>query len=484
MSNIFETIGLTKPRKSAFDLSHEKKLSCKMGDLIPIYLDEVVPGDHFQVNSEIMIRLAPMLAPMMHRVDVYCHYFFVPNRIIWSEWEEFITGGKDGLATPTFPQVPMEQANFDGYIVPGTLGDYMGLPQADDVVPPYDPLVSQMPFRAYTQIYNDYFVDPNVGPIESVDPPQGAGIYAKKRRAWGKDYFTSCLPWPQRGPQVDLPIDFNYANPSKVIAQDDTDLGVLNSNITTGNLSSAIAPTGTTPARIENLEEDGVTVSINELRSSNRLQEWLEKQARGGHRYIETILSHFGVKSSDKRLQRAEYLGGGRQPIVISEVLQTSETVSAGGNTPQGNMAGHGIAVGKYNKFKKHFEEHGYVMGIMSVLPKTTYQQGIPRHFLRKDKLDFYWPSFAHLGEQAVQNQELYYQWNGTAGQQEGTFGYQQRYAEYKYKPSTVHGDFKTNLDFWHMGRKFTAPPQLNEEFMKSDPTDRIFAVQDGTDTL
>jgi hypothetical protein len=466
MSKIFETLRMTKAPKSAFDLSHERKLSMNLGDLVPIYMDEILPGDEFEVATELMARMAPMLAPIQHRVNVYVHYFFVPNRILWEEWEDFITGGKNGNTTPTMPTLTWGGASNP--VEPGDLADYLGLPLITaGAAATYD--VSQLPFRAYQAIYNDYFRDETLN--SEVDITLQSEIRAIRRRAWEKDYFTSCLPWTQRGPEVDLPITVDYKDISDVVGGD----GSPTSNLTTnasGQLTSGAGGAISEDVRIENLETEGFQVSINELRTSSALQRWLEKQARGGYRYIETILSHFGVRSSDSRLQRPEYLGGGRQPMVISEVLNTTGTTEA----PQGDMTGHGISVGQANRFRRKFEEHGFVMGIMSVLPRTAYQQGIHRLWSRSDKTEYYWPSFANLGEQAVLNKEIYHDATD-ADYNEGTFGYQQRYAEYKHGCSSVHGEYKTTLDFWHMGRIFSSQPVLDGQFVTANPTNRIFAA-------
>ncbi|AXL14929.1 major capsid protein [Microviridae sp.] len=485
MPNIHENQGFRKPRKSAFDLSHEKKLSFNMGELVPILLEEIVPGDEFKVETETLMRLAPMLAPVMHRVNVYCHYFFVPNRITWNQWEDFITGGREGTTSPNFPTVEYGDLWEEyGNSMTGSLADYLGIPSPSGAMNSGGKEISKLPFMAYNQIYNDFYRDPNLQEEIVVNDS-----YGMQKRCWEKDYFTSCLPWPQRGPQVDIPVNTvfepQYADKSILLTESGASLP-SNAALTSYDpgapqLGSDIKNGGATAdsLRVENLEPsfelDGTSVTINELRQSNKLQQWLEKQARGGYRYIETILSHFGVKSSDARLQRAEYLGGGRQPIVISEVLNTTGTTEAA----QGTMAGHGISVGTTNKFKKRFEEHGYVMGIMSVLPRTGYQQGIARHWQRTDKTEYYWPEFATLGEQEVKDSELYFNATDPQPTEEGTFGYQQRYAEYKYGVSSVHGRFRDNLDYWHMGRKFDSAPALNTAFVNADPTDRIFAVTD-----
>lgn len=464
MSKIFETVGMRRPKSSAFDLSHERKLSCKMGELIPTFVQEILPGDQFMVSAEIMARFAPMIAPIQHRVNVHMEFFFVPNRILWPSWEDFITGGPQGTSSAVLPT-----AGFGGSsaLLEGELGDYMGLPPIP--VSSSDPYVfSQMPFRAYAQIFNDYYRD------ETLDTELDITLFADytklRKRRWEKDYFTSCLPFAQRGPEVDLPLEFSPQY--KTQSESPNASGVVSAD--GGSPSKLETPTD--PVQVVNLvdPQTGLSVTINDIRESSALQRWLEKQARGGYRYIETILSHFGVKSSDARLQRAEYLGGGRQPMVISEVLNTSATATEA----QGNMAGHGISVGNTNSFKKRFEEHGYVIGIMSVLPRTAYQQGVNRMWKKFTKTDYFWPEFAHLGEQEVLNSELYHDpADGTYN--DATFGYQQRYAEYKYGCSSVHGEYRTSLDFWHEGRIFSSQPNLNTSFLEVDSAnlDRIFAV-------
>jgi len=441
----------------------------------------ILPGDSLKVSSEIFMRLAPMLAPIMHRVNVYTHYFFVPNRIVWNDWESFITGGKDGTESPVPPNFAYNDSNKQRF-EKGKLCDYMGIPtvdQAETLVT--DERISSLPFRAYTQIYNDYFRDQNLE--DEIDFSKASGTEATadaittlRQRAWPKDYFSSCLPWSQRGPEVAMSV--KYKDQSEVFTSD----GNIPSNIDPlvsrdqgdfGGLSSEVS---NELLRIENIE--GIT--INELRRSVRLQEWLEKNARGGARYVEQLLSHWGVLSDDARLQRAEWLGGGKSPVAISEVLQTGATGTDTSiiSTPQGNMAGHGISASGMNGFRKRFKEHGYVIGIMSVLPIASYQQGIQRHFQRFDKLDYPWPEFANLGEQEVLNREIYFDPTDTDTNNRATFGYQSRYAEEKFGLNSVHGDFRDNLNYWHMGRIFDSRPNLNEDFIKSDPTKRIFAVE------
>lgn len=481
--NLFNTVKLSKIPKSVFDLSHDVKLSMKMGQLVPTMCTALVPGDKFTISCESMIRFAPMLAPIMHRVDVSMHYFFVPNRILWPNWEKYITNTpldpNVSNALPAFPTIPWAAASY------GPLYDYLGIPPTTYAGERY---ISALPFAAYQKIWNDYYRDQNL--IEDLelsllDGPNDLN-YAKltplRRRAWEHDYFTAALPWAQKGPAVDVPLgavtlkeDWAGESPEGLpyfqdIAGNPAPGGF---NVVTDTASPQEGnPTvngGNTAYDPNGSLEVGAT-TINDLRRAFRLQEWLEKAARGGSRYIENILVHFGVRSSDKRLQRPEYITGIKSPVVISEVLNTTGTEES----PQGNMAGHGISVaaGKYGTY--FAEEHGYIMCMMSVMPKTAYQQGIPKDFLKvNNPTELFWPSFAHLGEQPVENQELYA--NHTTPS--GTFGYVPRYAEYKFENNRVAGDFRDTLNFWHMGRIFETEPNLNADFVQADPTERIFAV-------
>lgn len=488
---IFDSIKPNKVKRNKFSLSHERKFSMNMGDLVPIMCQEIVPGDNFRVNTETLMRLAPMLAPIMHRVNVYTHYFFVPNRLIWPEWEDFITGGRLGTSAPVMPYFLKTTAEIvsPNYFQPGQLWDYLGLATAEGYGTSFEvPEVSVLPFRAYQLIWDEYYRDQNLMPSLDMTYYSGAvssesellKLLTLRKRCWEKDYFTSALPFAQRGGEALVPFsaEVNYKDVSDVRFADGSSPASVFDIMGDDQLMVGLD----TPGRIENIEDiTSGTTTINDLRRAIKIQEWLERAARGGSRYIEAILSHFGVRSSDSRLQRPEYLGGGKSPVVISEVLSTVGTVEETEFAPQGTMSGHGISIGNRNGFQRSFEEHGFVIGIMSVLPRTAYQQGIPRAFMRKDKFDYYWPEFAHLGEQEVLNQELKYDWTGSTNNV-NTFGYQSRYAEYKYCPSTVHADMKDELDFWHMGRKWAdvgTAPALNADFVTADPTHRIFAVED-----
>lgn len=481
---IFTTNAKGRVKYTAFDKSHDKKLSLNMGKLVPVMLEEIVPGDKYSVQSEVMLRLAPMLAPMMHRVNCYMHYFFVPNRLVWNEWESFITGGRDGTEAPIAPRITLNNTHKDKFLH-GSLADYLGVPTfatAPGTIS-QDLILSALPFRAYQLIYNEYYQDQNLTtPIDFslnsgsiTDPNEILRLTALRQRAWEKDYATSALPWTQRGDEVDIPITKDYLSQS-IVKNASTGAPYGNASQLGSDALGGLDDNLSVSLRIENL--DSAEFTINELRRSARIQEWLEKTARTGSRYVEQILSHFGVKSSDARLQRPEFLGGGRTPIVISEVLNTIAEATPSTYEPLGTMGGHGISVGATNKFARKFEEHGWILGIMSILPKTAYHQGIHKSFFRFDKFDYYWPEFAQLGEQEVKNQEIYYDPTGSKASL-GVFGYQSRYAEYKYSNSSVHGDFRDATDYWHMGRKFTSPPDLNTSFVMSDPTHRIFAVTD-----
>lgn len=514
---IFNQLAAKRPPKNKFDLTHEKKLSCNMGDLIPVMCQEVLPGDKFRGTSEVFARMAPMLSPIMHRVNVTVHYFFVPNRLLYDEWEQFITRGRDGNQAPPPPIFKLNtvatypDVGLHGQLHKGTLWDFLGgNPLPSDGISSFadNRDISLLPFRAYQKIYDDYYRDPTLEqPLFDSDvvggpkpiPITGGNIadfnqlyetLRLRKRCWEKDYFTSAQPNAQRGQEVQIPIEglnVNYKPTSEVYtsgggALGDGYLGSLagDPNVLKGDKTTPAA-TGVN-ARIENIESiEGYGLTVNELRTTMALQKWFEKNARAGYRYIEQILSHFGVRSSDARLQRAEYIGGGRVPVKISEVLATfGNDGSATSPDITGEMYGHGISYGSTKGFKRSFEEHGFVMGIMSILPRTNYQDGLPRYMTMRNTWDqYYWPEFAHLGEQEVKSHELYFDPNAIPADNDATFGYQSRYVEYKYGISTVHGDMRDELNYWHMGRKFTARPNLNAAFVQSDPTHRIFNVTD-----
>lgn len=485
--NLFNSVMNKRPKLNKFDLSHEKKLSLPMGALVPVFYQEVLPGDKIRVSTEVLLRLAPMLAPVMHRMNVFIHYFFVPNRLVWEEWEPFITGGPNGTSNPVYPYATCNTTNVTKFHH-GSLYDYFGFPTLDPsvglVTNPTN--VSALLGRAYSLIYNEYYRDQDLeDPIEialgSGDNNGNMDVFDLRYRSWEKDYFTSARPWAQKGPDVLMPFDaeVTYRDPALAIRTAGPNAtGPLSAD---GVNDGQIEDNTGAPVRIENIESiSNGTTTINELRLAVKLQEFYEKMARGGSRYAEQMLSMFGVVSDDARLQRPEYLGGGKQAVQISEVLSTFQTEAEG--LPQGNMSGRGISIGKMNQFSRRFKEHGQVMGIMSVLPRTGYMNGIPKYMQRFDRFEHAFPVFGNLGEQEIKLSELWYDPAGPAAELTETFGYQSRYAEYKYQPSTVHADMRDSLIHWHMNRDFETKPELNQGFTSAQyATTRIFAAEGAT---
>lgn len=499
----FNTISSNRLKRAAHDLSHSRKFTMNMGDLVPVLVQDVIPGDSFQLKHEALVRIMPMLAPIYHNVNVYMHYFFVPYRLIWDEWEDFITGGREGTANPVFPR--FYRSDFATWIQElgvGTLADYLGFPSkqipVDPISFPQSRGFSQLPFRAYHTIYNEYYRDQNLEDEVPIDKGSGFVSIAgqsgnewknqfsiMRKRAWEKDYFTSALPNTQRGTPMSIPVQGDaevYALRNNLTDPGEGQHRALFTGLPTSGGSYGITSDGgLTPLTGDPIFADLSNVStatINELRQAFQIQRWLERSARSGARYTEVLQSFFGVRPRDSRLQRPEFLGGGKMPLSISEVLQTSET----SNTPLGEFAGHGITYGSTVKFRKFFEEHGIIMGIMSVLPRTAYCQGMPKLFTKFDKYDYFWQEFAHLGEQEIQNEEIYF--DPKAADNKDTFGYTARYNEYRYIPDTVHGNMLDSLSYWHMARMFSSRPALNADFIKADPTNRIFPVQDASHKL
>lgn len=472
--DIFQNTEFRRPESNNFDLSHDRKFSMNMGFLTPCMTIEVVPGDSMSHVSEQLARFAPMVSPVMHQIESKTEYFFVPNRLLWDGWEDFITN-----PTATNNPHPFVTAN----IPIGTVSDYLGYATGKEHN--HNPF----PYSAYALIYNEYYRDQNLIPelaYKLVDGDNTAEMDLNmtspcQRRAWEHDYFTSCLPFAQKGDPVTLP----FSGTAEVLYTDATGVTEARDSVTgtdspAGQLSvnangQIITSGGGNLVNLDNATnlivdlESATSIAVNDLRVALRLQEFLEKNARGGTRYIENIKAHFGIKSSDSRLQRPEFLGGGKSNISISEVLQMSSSDS---ETPQGNMAGHGITVGDSRTFRRQFEEHGFIIGIMTVIPKTAYVNPMPKWSFRFDALDYLWPTFAHLGEQEVLSKEV----DGQFGDNT-IFGYIPRYSEYRFMQNTVHGDFKGNLDFWHLARKFSSEPVLNTSFIEANPDNRIFAV-------
>lgn len=468
---LFNQVKANRPKRTPFNLSHDRKFSTQFGQLTPILAEEIVPGDTWNIDTELMVRLAPMLAPIMHRINATVHYFYVPNRIIWDGWEDFITGEKADLP-PMVSLTEMEK---------GQLGDYLGVPPG--VWSTTALKISQLPFRAYWKIVNEFYRDQNLQDEIDIENLQDLDYKTLFQRAWMKDYFTSCLPFAQKGDPVNAPLTVNpaYRPYTEAFRTDGSqnDTGPLRSTDGIVTLNTD----GTGQMRLENLMNTVQgSMDINDFRLAHRVQRWLERQARSGSRYIETLLSHYGLAPNDARLQRPEFLGGKVVPISVGTVHSKDGNQSAQEgdlNQPLGTMAGTGLGVGRTGSIRSKFTEHGWIMGFVSIMPITAYQQGIHRKYLRDDKFKYFWPEFANLGEQPVFNKELILADDPALW--EDTFGYQSIFSEYKYLNSSVHGDFHDNMDFWHAGRKFdpASPPALNEEFIRcdADEVNRIFAV-------
>lgn len=526
-NNLFKQVPIRAPKRSMFDLSHEVKMSGKFGYLYPVLCVDTLPGDTFRDTMNCMLRFAPMAAPVMHRFDVTTHFFFVPYRILWDNWQDFITGGQDGLAAPVAPYITpaavVVETGGSAKMRSGQLWDYLGLPVAPAISPAVfsDQHISALPIKAVRRVFNDFYVDPNLATILEFDTALDGDVTADiignngldlERRGFEKDFFTSALPWAQRGAQVLMPLsgvaadtDIVYKNKSEYFNLDGTtpDLGTASFALP-GDGTGALADDQLENTRVENIDTitfDNAATTINDFRRALAIQRWLEANARGGARYTEQIQSHFDVVVPDYRLQRAEYLGGGKQPVVISEVLSTANTGAAeAGADNVGDMFGHGLSVGRTNQFTYRCQEHGVVLGFLSVTLRTAYSQGIPKMWLRADKYEFGWPELAHLGEQQILSKEVFYSFdNDDDDDNEVLFGYIPRYAEYKFHNDRIAGDFRGSLSFWHEGRKFTERPALDVEFVTlfedgdggtevqsslEETFRRIFNVIDGTDYL
>lgn len=515
MSNIFNSVLVKKPKSSKHNLSFENKFTAKFGELTPFLVQEVLPGDKFKVGEQHLVRFAPLIHPIMQNVNVFMHYFFVPNRLIYDDWENFIAGKQDDNGNdyvPPYFDTKNDSLRMDAesFLSNGCLADYMGFPtlqagskeMQDFGTGGASIKFSALPFRAYQLIYNEYFRDQNVIAEVTFDktggevlPKDYQSLFTIRRRAWHKDYFTSALASPDNGVDIVLPIEgdvnMEYKKGGYTWLRDSQ--GNLLSSTTIGaNLEVGNDKDVTVAGQSVNVDNHANLVgkldnnvslpSVQNLRRAFKMQQFVERQARTGSRYIEMLLAFFGVKSSDARLQRPEYLAGIKTPVIFSEVQQTSET---GTESALGSLAGNGTSLNSGFSFSRRFEEHGFIIGVMSVMPKASYQQGLNRKLTRlNDRFDYYWPDFQHIGEQEIKNKEIYCDYKKVGdvsadAYNEGTFGYAPRYAEYKYNPNEVHGEFRSTLDSWHMGRIFANRPNLNRSFLEYDNANanRVLAV-------
>ncbi len=496
MTHKFSEVPRAEIPRSRFDRSHGFKTTFDGGYLVPFFWDEALPGDTFSVKATGFARLATPIFPVMDNMFMETFYFAVPYRLLWANWQKFNGEQTDPGDSIDFTIPQMVSTASTGY-ANESLHDYLGFPTK---IP--DLSHSSLFHRAYNLIYNEWFRDQNLQDsivVDTDDGPDSPTDYVLLRRGERHDYFTSALPWPQKGDSVDLPLGTTAPV---------TGLGKVN---TTDNTAGALAVYETDESNptyaehtkntntganyewaMELRDESGLfypnvhadlssatAATINQLRQAFQIQKLLERDARGGTRYTEIVKAHFGVTSPDARLQRPEYLGGGSTPINISPIAQTSSTDVT---TPQGNLAAMGTAVLSNHGFTKSFTEHCVVIGLVNARADLNYQQGLNRMHSRLTRYDFYWPALAMIGEQAILNKEIYAQGSGDAQADAATFGYQERFAEYRYKPSVITGKFRSNdaatLDAWHLAQDFSALPTLNTTFIQdTPPIDRVIAV-------
>ncbi len=498
--------------RSTFDRSSSVKTSFNAGDIVPFFLEEVLPGDTFNVKSSKVVRMQTLLTPMMDNVYLDTYYFFVPNRLVWKHWKEFNGENTESAWIPqTTYEVPQITSPANTGWAVGTIADYFGIPTG---VPNLS--VSALPFRAYALIMNEWFRDSNLSdPIVVPDDDAtvagvNTGTFVSDVAKGGKpyiaakyhDYFTSCLPSPQKGPDVtipvasagNMPVVTGDAIPASCYPLQPLKFGNLTNGATMNNAPYVGATLGSALSLFDqsyssqfgsfnNLwavsDGNAAAATINQLRIAFQIQKLYERDARGGSRYIEILKSHFGVTSPDARLQRPEYLGGNRVPININQVIQQSGTGS-GSSTPQGTVVGMSQTTDSHSDFIKSFTEHGFIIGVMVARYDHTYQQGLDRMWSRKDRFDYYWPVFANIGEQAVKNKEIYAQGNK---EDDEVFGYQEAWADYRYKPNRVTGEMRSaytqSLDVWHLADDYSQRPSLSDSWIREDKTniDRVLAV-------
>jgi hypothetical protein len=472
--------------RSSFDTQYAHKTTFDAGFLVPIYCDEVLPGDTHRVKMTAFARLATPLFPVMDNLHLDTFFFFVPNRLLWDNWVKFM-GEQTNPGDSTSYVVPTITSTAGGYAV-GTVYDHLGLPTAGQITGSNTVTHNVLPLRAYNLIYNEWFRDENLQnsiPFRTTDSGDSVTDFTLRRRGKRKDYFTGALPWAQKGASVSLPLGLSapvkggfylsesavtQSNPAEMKRQDSvngSNLGVYGTGVAGNNMYADWMKPGALYADLS----QATAATINQLRQSFQIQKLLERDARGGTRYTELLRAHFGVTPQDYRLQRPEYIGGGSTYVNINPIAQTSATSVTGSATPQGNLAAMGTALAQGHGFTYAAQEHGYIIGLVSVRADLTYQQGLPKMWSRSTRYDFYFPVFATLGEQAVLNKEIYVQ--GTAADND-VFGYQERWAEYRYKPSQITSLMKSTsagtIDAWHYAQRFTSLPTLNSTFIQETP--------------
>lgn len=471
-------------KRSKHNLSHFRLLTGDMGQLLPVGLVEVLPGDSFQHGTSMLVRASPLATPPMHPVNIKVHHWYIPHRLVWSDFENFITGGPDGMDNSTFPTIAMPNP-----VVEGSLADYLGVPAGAYGAGAVG--VSALPFRAYAMVVNEWYRDQDLQAALAISKASGVDITTSTALfnvAWEKDRFTTARPWEQKGPTVTLPIGGSApvtgaATVTEVFGPASAGRGSLNLNLASTAQAGALfagSPGAGTGSEFGELRgvisgtadlSSATAASVNAVRQAFALQRFAEARARYGSRFTE-YLRFLGVRSSDARLQRPEYLGGGRNPLQFSEVLQTAQTAADADGV--GQLYGHGIGSVRSNRYRRFFEEHGYVLSCAYVLPKTMYPDGLHATWNRREKEDFWQRELEHIGQVAIKAKEVY----ARGATPEVTFGFQDRYDDYRHMESSVHGEFRTLLNDWHFARLFAGQPTLNSSFITSDPAKRPFQAQ------